>query len=78
MTERASKSIEMFRNKSKDDFIAKNDNKLSFIDDRKDHVLERAKSKYKKNDYIVTNIISRMIPVENQKVARYYDTYVRL
>jgi hypothetical protein len=77
MTERVSQSIKNFYNNSKEEFITKNENKLSFIDDRKDHVLERARRKYTNNDNIVTNIISRMIPIENPKVAKYYDKYIR-
>jgi hypothetical protein len=77
MTERAGRSIEMFRNNSKDDFYKKNESKTSFIDDRKDHMLDRAKAKYRKNEFLITNVISRMIPVENPKTAKYYDAYVK-
>ena len=77
MTERVSQSVKKFYNHSKEEFITNNENKLSFIDDRHDHVLERARRKHTNNDYIVTNVISRMIPVENPKVAKYYDSYVR-
>jgi hypothetical protein len=77
MTERAGKSIDMFRNNSKDDFYKKNETKTSFIDDRKDHMLDRAKARYNKNEYLITNVISRMIPVENTKTAKYYSAYVK-
>ena len=77
LSDRASKSISIFRNDLKDSFFSLNDTKRSMIDDRKDHVLDRAKEKYNKLDYVVSNVLSKLIPEDKPQVTKYYKSYVQ-
>lgn len=77
MTARVSKDLISNRSMSKDDFVRNNELKTSMIDDRKDHGIARAKAKYNKNEFVISNILSKMIITENPKVTQYYKSYVK-
>jgi hypothetical protein len=73
----ASKSIENFRVKTKENFQTDYENQTNFFDTMRDSVLERAREKAKKKELIIANNLDKFLTPESVKVTKYYTNYIK-
>jgi hypothetical protein len=76
-TNEAVKMMSSFTNNSKDTYQRRLEGGPNIFDNHNDAILDRAKKSAGKRDYIVSNILSKMLTANESKVDSYYDKYVK-
>lgn len=72
LSNRASKSIDNFRNVKKELLADEFQNKESFLDKRRDYQVERAIDTHKKNELTIQNNIEKFVTREKPELQKYY------